>query len=120
LRVDFELRAEQAYHASVRRTIHLGLDDLRIEVDTCLNDSGELEVIERMTNRSDRPVSFGCSLFAPGRRRMTAQITGLGRGCETRVFQFANGKELLGRPLLLQAQEVGGPRVLNYRFVAEE
>lgn len=98
----------------------MGLDDLHLEVGTHLKDSGELEVVERMTNRSDRPVSFGCTLFAPGRRRMTTQIAGLGQGNEMRVFQIANGKELLGRPLLLQAREAGGPRVLNYRFVAEE
>ena len=38
---------------------------------------------------------------------------------DEKLYRLADGKELIGQTLWLRAQEIGGPRVLNYRFPAE-
>ena len=38
----------------------------------------------------------------------------------TVTYRFADGKQLLGKTLWLQAQDTDGPQVLNYRFAAEQ
>ncbi|MGO8750842.1 MAG: NEW3 domain-containing protein [Thermoguttaceae bacterium] len=118
IRADFHIQAGPAYHFSVRRTIHVGLDDLRVEIATHLDDSGDLKVTQRVMNETDHKVNFRCRLFAPDRRVVSSEIRSAARGCETRVYHLANGGELLGKTLWLEAEDMDGPRVLNYRFVA--
>lgn len=120
LRADFQIFAGRPYRFSVYRKVRVGLDDVRIEIATQLNESGELEVQQRLINQTDRPVSFRCHLFAPDRRRLSSQVVRLNRGDDLRVYRLSDGKELLGKTLWLQAEEADGPRVLNYRFVAEQ
>jgi hypothetical protein len=119
LRVDFEVEAERSYRFSVYRHIDVGLGDVYIEIATRLNDQGELEVEQRLINRSDGPVSFRCQLFAPQRRRLYTQIIGLRPGRDEQIYRLPDGKDLLGQTLWLRADEIGGPRVLNYRFPAK-
>jgi hypothetical protein len=96
------------------------LDDLRVEIATQLDDSGDLKVTQRVMNETDHKVNFRCRLFAPDRRVVRSEIRSAGRGCETRIYHLANGGELLGKTLWLEAEEMDGPRVLNYRFVAQK
>ncbi len=119
IRADFDMFAGQKYRFTVWRTVTVGLEDVRLEVSTRLTRDGQLEVQQRVINDSDDPISLRCQLYAPERRRMSVQVVGLGRGEDVRVYRLAEGKELLGKTLWLQAEEVGGSRVLNYRFVAE-
>lgn len=120
IRADFEMFAGQKYRFTLWRTVTVGLEDLRLEVSTRLTRDGVLEVQQRLINDSENPLSLRCQLYAPERRRMSIQVVGLGRGEDVRVYRLPQGKELVGKTLWLQAEEVGGPRVLNYRFVAEE
>lgn len=120
LRLDFELTAERKYRFSVYRAIRVGSGDARIEVVTQLNDQGELEVQQWTINQGDKPVSYRCQLFAPGRQRLSTQVAGLGRGQDLQIYRLPEGRQLLGKTLWLQAQETDGPQVLNHRFVARE
>ena len=120
LRADFELTANRAYRFSAYRPVQVGIGDVRIDTVTQLNRYGELEVQQWTVNERDCPVNFRCQLFAPGRQRQATQVVGLGRGQDLKIYRFPDGKQLLGKTLWLQAQDVDGPQVLNYRFVAEQ
>ncbi|GAB6167381.1 hypothetical protein JCM19992_33810 [Thermostilla marina] len=118
IRIDFLVRAERTYRFSVFRHIDVGLGDIYLEVTTHLNADGELEVEQHFVNDTAVPVSFRCELFAPDRRRMTTTITEQGTGRRVTIFRLSNGQELIGKTLWLRAEEIGGPRILNYRFRA--
>jgi hypothetical protein len=119
LRADFEVRADRPLRLAVYRPIHVGPEDLRVEVETQLNGRGELEVQQRFLNETDRAVRFDGQLLAPGRRRLTAQVRCPPRGLDVYTYRLAGGKELEGKTLWLVFQETDGPRELNYRFLAE-
>ncbi len=120
VRVEFEVQADRAYRFSVLRHIEMGLGDVRVETQTRLNSENELEVEQRFVNSTDQPVSFRCELFAPDRRRMMVDVLDQGRGQNLHTYSLEDGKELLGKILWLRASEIGGPRVLNYRFTVKE
>ena len=115
VRLDFDVAG---YRFSVHRTLQLGLDDVQVEITTQLKN-GSLVVEQHLANQSDRPLSFQCLLFAPGRRRETRQVINLGRDRTTLKFELPNGEELIGQKLWLRAEEIGGSRVLNYTPTAE-
>ncbi len=119
VRLDFEITADRNYRFSVHRTMQLGLDDVQLQLATRLRADGALLVEQQITNLSDQPISFQCILFPPGRRRETRQIIDLGRGRNTLVFVLPNGQDLVGQKLWLRAEEIRGPRVLNYTILAE-
>jgi len=120
VRVDFEIQADQLHRFSVYRHIDVGLGKVHIKIATELNDRGELEVRQRLLNESHDEVSFRCQLFAPQRRRLKSQIIGLGTGEDLKTYRLADGRQLLGKTLWLRAEELDGPRILNYRFTAEK
>jgi hypothetical protein len=115
VRLDFDVGGQRF---SVHRALQLGLDDVQVEMTSRLKN-GALVVEQHLTNLSDHPLSFQCVLFAPGRRRVTRQIINLGRDRTTLVFVLPDGEELIGQKLWLRAEEIGGPRVLNYTMPAE-
>lgn len=119
VRADFEIQADRLYRFSVYRTIHVGLGDVYIEYATRQNERGDLEVEQRFVNETSQPVSFRCELFVPDRRRLRTEVVGLGQGRDVKVYHLRNAEELIGRTLWLRAEELGGSRVLNYRFRAE-
>jgi hypothetical protein len=119
LRLDFAITADRDYKFSVHRTLQLGLEDVQLRLTTRLRDDGALLVEQQITNLSDFPISFQCILFPPGRRRETRQVIDLSRGRNTLTFVLPNGQELLGQKLWLRAEEIRGPRVLNYTITAE-
>lgn len=118
LRVDFEVEAEKTYRFSVYRRVQVGTGSVYVEMATRLNEQDELEVEQRFINDTQEPVSFRCLLYAPDRRRLKIEIRHLGPGRDVQVYRLPNGRELLGKYLWLRAEELGGRRVLNYRFVA--
>jgi len=132
IRVDFELdppttvrtapgdAREPKRRFSVYRHLDVGPNDVYIEITTRLNQQGELEVEQLLVNDTEGPVSLRCHLFPPGRRRQNTLIIGLELGRQLNTYRLPNGRELIGQPLWLRAEQIDGPRVLSYRFVAEE
>jgi hypothetical protein len=119
VRLDFEINADRVYKFSALRTLQLGLEDVQMELATRLRDDGALIVEQQIMNLADRPVSFHCLLFPPGRRRESRQVIHASRGHNSLTFVLPRGEELLGQTLRLRAEEVGGPRVLNCTVTAE-
>ena len=119
IRVDFDIDADRNYKFSVYRHIDIGLGDVVVDVVTTLNKRGDLEVQQILTNHTDEPLTFNCTLFAPGRRRMRTQVLQLERGTDTRTFRLSNGDELIEKMILLRLEEVDGQRVLNYRVMVK-
>jgi hypothetical protein len=119
VRLDFELTAEKSYKFSVYRTLQLGLEDVRIELNTKLREDGALVVEQQLINSSSKPVSFQCLLFPPGRRREIRQVINAGEGPSATSYVLPRGAELIGKRLTLRAEEIGGPRVLNHAVTAE-
>jgi hypothetical protein len=123
VRLDFDVAG---YHFSVHRTLQLGLDDVQVEMTSSLRKDpksdpprSDLRVELHLTNLSERPLSFQCVLFAPGRRRETRQVVNLGHDRHTITFVLPDGEQLIGKKLWLRAEEIGGSRVLNYTLAAE-
>jgi hypothetical protein len=119
VRVDFEVVADRPYRFSVHRPLQVGLGDVEIEMTSRLNERGELVVEQQLINRRDTPVSFNCQLFAPQRQRIRRPVFSLYRGQVKLTYILPEGRELIGQSLLLRAEEIGGPRVLNFRHVVE-
>lgn len=116
VRIDFDIQGVPNGRFSVYRQMDVGLGFVYIDIETRLNERGELEVVQRLVNDDSGRVSFRCQLFIPGRRRMMTQVVGLVRGYDERVYRLPDGAELAGETLWLRAEEMNGPRVLNYRF----
>lgn len=120
VKVDIDVSADRHYQFSIYRQIAVGLGTVKIDLLTRLNDHGELEVEQRFNNASDEEVNFKCMLFAPDRRRLVTQVVRLGHDTDVKNYRLPNGKELIGKTLWLRAEEIGGQRILNYRFTAED
>jgi len=118
VRIDFDLQGVPRQKFSVHRHIDVGLGIVSVDIQTRVNEQGELEVVQRLINDGTSPVSFRCQLFLPGKPRMMSQVVGLVRGYHEEVYRIPEGAGLLGETLWLRAEEMDGPRVLNYRFVA--
>ncbi len=119
VRCDFEIQDQVPIKFSVYRHMFVGLGGIRVEVQTRLNEEGELEVEQHFINDTDEPVSFRCYLYVPNRRRQKLDIVNLGHGRDVQVFRLSEGRELLGQTLWLKADEVGGSRGLNHQFEAQ-
>jgi hypothetical protein len=120
VRVDFVVDADETYEFSVYRTMWVGAADLTIEMRSHLDKDGSLVVQQYMTNNSETPVDFKCSLRARGYRPQRAQVYRLGATPDRKVYRFPNGAALLGQQLLLEAEELGGQRVLKLLFIAKD
>lgn len=99
--------------------IQVGILSVRLEFATRFNARGELEVEQRTINDGTRSIPLRCELFAPGRQRLAIQFTATPRTPNVSTYRFPDGRTLAGKTLWLQAQELGGSEVLNYRFVAQ-
>lgn len=119
VRVDFSVRGDREYQFSIVRTLSVGLDDVTLEMNTRLTDQGRLLVNVHLTNQTEHPVSFRCLLFPPERKRETRQLFGILPGRNTFTFELPRGEELLGKKLQFRAEEINGPRVLNYTVSAD-
>ncbi len=119
VRIEFDLTADQRYQFSVYRTIQVGMGDVEIEATTQENGDGDLEVQQVFINHAETPASFRCELYAPGRRRLRWDVMNLAAGREVKVYQVRQAKDLIGETLWIRAEEIGGTRVMNYRFVAQ-
>ena len=118
--IDFEIEADRVYHVRAWRRIEIGMGEVLIKMTSRLDNNGELEIEQTLTNRGKKPVSFRCSVSAPGRRLQTANVFGLATGSDQKLYRLPDGEDLVGKTLWLRAEEVNGPRMFNYPFVIED
>ena len=119
VQIDVDLRTDRNIQFSIYRTMQVGFGDVTIDLSTTLDEYGNLLVEQRLTNKTDKYVSFNCMLFIPDRRRQRIQVLDLKRGRATSTFVLPQGKELIGKTLWLRAEEIGGSRTLNYHVKAK-
>lgn len=120
VRLQFNFVADKEYRFSVARQVGVGLDDLEVYATSHLDEQGNLVVEQHLQSKSERELSFDCLLSAPDRRRLRQKVFKLGQGNATTTFVLPRGRELVGSTLWLRAEEIDGPRILNYRLVATE
>jgi hypothetical protein len=120
VRIDFAIEADQQYEFSVYTEMNVGTEDLTLDVFSHLDKDGTLIVEQLMTNSTDQPVDFKCFLRAKGHRRQRSQIYRLGKEVARKTYRFPNGADLVGKEMLLEIEELNGPRELRYRFIATE
>ncbi len=118
MRFDFDLMTDRRRQFTVYRELAVGLPDVELEVKTRLDEEGNLVVEQKLTNEGQQPVSFYFDLFAPGRRRQLARVRKLKDGMVQQTYIFPDGEQLIGKTLWLRAEEIGGRRFINHRFVA--
>jgi hypothetical protein len=117
IRVDFTIQADEPYKFSVYTEMEVGTDDLTLDVNTHLDKDDTLIVEQLMTNRAERLADFRCYLYKAGRpQRM--QVYRLGPNVDRKIYRVPNGQALIGHQLLLEIEELNGPRFLRYRFDA--
>jgi hypothetical protein len=118
MRVDFVIDADEQIQFSVYRTMWVGTGDVTIDIKTHVDKDDTLVVEQFMTNNSERLADFKCNLFAKGHRRQRVQVYRLGPTPDRKVYRYPRGSELVGKELTLEAEEIGGERVLKFRFIA--
>lgn len=118
--IEFDIVADRPCQFQVRRPYQVGLGDIGVAVADRLLEDGRLEIEQVITNQIEPPevLDFRCSLFVPGQKRQTTVVTRLGRGQDRKLFYVPNGAALKGRELWIRAEQIGGNRVLNYRWRA--
>ncbi|MEX0717965.1 MAG: hypothetical protein WD066_15330 [Planctomycetaceae bacterium] len=116
--IDFEIVADRPYRFRVHRPYQVGLGDMGIAVVDRVLDDGRLEIEQVITNDIEpiEVLDLRCSLFVPGRKRQTLIVTKLGRGQDRKFFHVPDGKALDGQGLWIRAEQIGGNRVLNYKW----
>jgi hypothetical protein len=120
VRIDFKVEADQEYEFSVYSEMAVGTEDLSLDVFSHLDKDGTLIVEQLMTNSNEQLADFKCYLRAKGHRRQRMQVYRLGKDVARKVYRFPNGADLVGKEMLLEIEELNGPRELRYRFVATE
>lgn len=116
--VDFDISADRRYRFRVFRPYQVGYGDITVEVSDRKLADGRLEIEQIITNNTE-PVdvlNFRCDLFVPGSKRKKEFVIKLGRGSDRKLYYLPDADALKGTKLWLRAEEIGGRRVLNYRW----
>ena len=114
LPIQFELDTVPPKLITVYREINVGPEGLMVKVTTRLLKSKELRVRIDITNRSARRQAYNAHLFAPGRQYQTTFIDIKPDETIRREIYWENGRDLVGRQMILRAGEQDGDRVMNY------
>lgn len=118
MRMDFTVEADEKIQFSVYSGMEVGTGDLSLDVKSRLDKDGVLIVEQRLTNGAPHLADFKCSLRAKGHRPQRMTVYRLGKNQDRKVYRIPNGSELIGEEMLLELEEMNGPRILKYRFVA--
>jgi hypothetical protein len=102
---------------TVHKRIRVGPEGLGLDVRTHLHESGELRVQLEMTNHTRETQSYDCLLFPAAQRQYQRCFMMVPAGQTVRrTVHWPNGEELVGKRMLLRADEKRGPRVFNHSF----
>jgi len=120
--IHFEIMADRPYRFEVFRPYEVGLGDVDVSVSERFTPDGRLEVEQLITNKTSPPetLNFRCCLFVPGQKRQILFVTKLGQGQDRKFYFVPEGESLRGKELWIRAEEVGGLRMLNYRWTVGE
>ena len=116
--LEFEIQSDRFDHFTMYRPIEVTLGDVAMDAHAALTEQGELEVRQTLSNHGKRAVGFRCNLIVPDRRRQSTEIVLQPDATSDFAYRLPDGRELLDKPLWLRAEEINGPRILNYRLEA--
>jgi len=117
--IDVDLDADRKYRIRLYRPLEIGLGDVELNVVDRRLDNDILEIEQTLINKTAPAelLNFECSLFIPGSKRQKKLITKQGPGESVKFYYAPGADNLKGKELWLRAEQLGGRRVLNYRWV---
>ena len=102
---------------TVYKKLVVGPEGLDLDVATRLLDNGDLRVQIEMTNHAADTQSYDCRLFPSAERQyQRCFITIPPAETVRREIYWRSGSDLIGKRMLLRADEKDGPRVFNHSF----
>ena len=113
----FNVEADEPYKFSVYTELEVGTDDLTLDVKTHLDKDGMLIVEQLMTNRA-RTWPISAATCTPGHRWQRCRSIGWATTSTAKFIASQRQGTRRAREMLLEIEELNGPRVLKYRFVA--
>ena len=116
--LEFEIQSDRFDHFTMYRPIEVALGDVAMDAHAALTEQGDLEVRQSLSNHGKRTVGFCCNLIVPDRRLQSTRIVLQPDATSDFAYRLPDGRELLDKPLWLRAEEINGPRILNYRLEA--
>ncbi len=116
LRIDFDFLGDYSHRFSVYRSLHVGLGDIEVEIETRLDPNGMLVVEQRTTSHLEQLIDLKYLLYAEGRRRQRKHVFRLGTSEDVQTYRYPRGEELIGKELWLRVEELDGPRSMNFRM----
>lgn len=119
LEIQFDVVADRRYEFSAYPTLSVGNGDVTMELSSYLDDEGALIVTQRTVSRVDEPITLKCHLFVQDQLPIRKQVVKLSNGTDVQTYRIEDGSNLIGSNLSLRAQEIDGPRLFHYTFVAE-
>jgi hypothetical protein len=120
LEFDLEVEGDISRKFIVYRQLEVGPSDVDVTLTTRLLPDGRLIVRQEFLNNSPRLLNFDNSLYAPGRQRQRRTLSVPANSQVVQEFSWNNGKELVGKDLLLRCEEQSGLRTLNFRILATQ
>ncbi len=120
--IDFDIVADRTYRFRVYHNYQVGLGDVTMRVIERFTEDNRIEIEQVITNNTSPPeiLDFSCSLYIPGERRQKKLVTKLGAGQDKKYFTLPNGDQLKGKELWIRAEQIGGSRILNFRWIIGE
>ncbi|MFN0195254.1 MAG: hypothetical protein ACKVT0_00800 [Planctomycetaceae bacterium] len=117
--IDFDIVADRTYRFRVYHNYQVGLGDVTMRVVERFSDDNRVEIEQIITNNTSPPeiLDFSCSLFIPGERRQKKLVARLAVGQDKKYFTLPNADQLKGKELWIRAEQVGGSRILNFRWI---
>ena len=119
LPIQFTLETIPPKTFTTYRKVGVGPLGLEMNVTTRLLANNDLRVDIELTNNGLREQSYDCMMFATPDRQYQRQFI-IVRPGETvrRAMHWIDGDQLIGKRMLLRADEQDGPRMLNFPFTA--
>lgn len=116
--IQFDIVADRPYRFRVFQKYEVGLGDIHVDVTDRKLPDGRLEIEQVITNATSplETLNFRCTLFVPGQRRQILFVTKLGQGEDRKIYHIPDAEALRGQELWIRAEQVGGLRVLNYKW----
>ncbi len=117
LPIQFTVETTPPQVITVYKKVTVGPEGLDLDVTTRLTSNGDLRVQIEMTNHAADVQSYDCMLFpSADLQYQRCFVTILPGQTVRREIYWRNGAELVGKRMLLRADEEDGPRVFNHSF----
>lgn len=102
---------------TVHKQVMVGPEGLALNVATRLDPNGDLRVQIEMTNHTEVGQSYECMLFPSAERQYQRCFISIPPGQTVRrEVPWRNGDHLIGKQMLLRADQQNGLRVFNHSF----